>query len=98
MVKEKEDTTTFIKYATELKEAVLKGNITRINFYGKNEEVITFIREDRINTPCNLCKHLEKGDTLYEYSSWDGGINFDYIENIQYCPKCGRELEEWKKR
>lgn len=87
----------YVKYATELKEAILKDNIQRIKFYDE-KGVITFIREDnRLNKPCDLCNHLERGDTLYEYSSWDGGINFDYIENIQYCPKCGRKLEEWKK-
>ena len=43
--------------------------------------------------PCDLCSNLEKGDTLYQYSDWDGGIGFDYIRDIQYCPKCGRRLE-----
>lgn len=23
---------------------------------------------------------------------WDGGIGFDYIRDIQYCPVCGRKL------
>lgn len=43
--------------------------------------------------PCELCSNLEKGDTLYQSSDWDGGIGFDYIRDIQYCPKCGRRLE-----
>ena len=43
--------------------------------------------------PCDLCSYLEKGDTLYQHSDWDGGIGFDYIWDIQYCPKCGRRLE-----
>lgn len=43
--------------------------------------------------PCELCSNLEKGDTLYQSSDWDGGIGFDYIWDIQYCPKCGRRLE-----
>lgn len=42
--------------------------------------------------PCDLCSNLEKGDTLYQSSDWDGGIGFDYIRDIQYCPKCGRRL------
>lgn len=46
-------------------------------------------------SPCNLCAELEKGDTLYSHSTWDGGIGFDYIDNIQYCPKCGRALTEY---
>ena len=49
-----------------------------------------------VKEPCDLCKDLEKGDTLYQSSSWDGGVGYDYIHNIQYCPKCGRKLEEWK--
>lgn len=42
--------------------------------------------------PCSVCKKLEYGDTLYAYSDWDGGIGFDYIRNIKYCPVCGRKL------
>ena len=42
--------------------------------------------------PCDLCSNLEKGDTLYQYSDWDGGIGFDYIHNIKFCPMCGRML------
>ena len=87
----------FIKYSDELKEALINDNIIKIKIYGKNGDV-TFIREDRVNQPCDLCDHLEEGDTLYEHSSWDGGINFDYIENIQYCPKCGRKLKKWEER
>ena len=45
--------------------------------------------------PCDLCSNLEKGDTLYQYSDWDGGIGFDYIRDIQFCPKCGRRLKAW---
>ena len=46
-----------------------------------------------IYTQCECEWHgLEKGDVLYVYSSWDGGIEFDSIKNIQYCPVCGREL------
>ena len=47
---------------------------------------------------CDLCRddRLEKGDTLYQSSDWDGGIGFDYISDIQFCPKCGRELTQWK--
>jgi len=38
---------------------------------------------------------MEPGDTLYISADWDGGVAFDYIENIQYCPVCGRKLEKW---
>ena len=42
--------------------------------------------------PCDVCDGLEDGDTLYIYSEWDGGIGFDYIRDIHFCPKCGRRL------
>lgn len=41
---------------------------------------------------CSFCESHEQGDTLYESSDWDGGIGFDYIRNIKYCPLCGKEL------
>lgn len=46
-----------------------------------------------------ICKDrgLEKGDTLYISADWDGGIGFDYIYNIQFCPVCGKELPEWRR-
>ena len=37
---------------------------------------------------------LEKGDTLYVSADWDGGIGFDYIRNIKFCPVCGKELPD----
>lgn len=44
---------------------------------------------------CDICRNgnLEEGDTLYKSSDWDGGIGFDYIRDIRFCPICGRELE-----
>lgn len=42
--------------------------------------------------PCRFCDTHCLGDTLYESSDWDGGIGFDYIRNIKYCPLCGRKL------
>ena len=41
---------------------------------------------------CKFCQNHEQGDTLYEPSDWDGGIGFDYIRDIKYCPLCGRKL------
>ena len=40
---------------------------------------------------CPLCKYdeLEYGDTLY---SWDGGVCYDSIWPVRFCPLCGREL------
>lgn len=43
---------------------------------------------------CEFCKNHEDGDTLYEMSDWDGGIGFDYIRNIHYCPLCGKKLKK----
>ena len=41
---------------------------------------------------CEFCQNHEQGDTLYEPSDWDGGIGFDYIRDIKYCPICGKKL------
>lgn len=42
---------------------------------------------------CDVCEELEDGDTLYKGISWDGGVGYDYIWDIHYCPKCGRKLK-----
>ena len=43
---------------------------------------------------CKFCSCHEQGDTLYESADWDGGIGFDYIRDIKYCPICGRKLQD----
>ena len=43
---------------------------------------------------CEFCDNHEEGDTLYDMSDWDGGIEFNYIRNIHYCPICGRRLKK----
>lgn len=45
---------------------------------------------------CPLCVDgpLEYGDTLYSWSDWDGGIGFDYVRPVRFCPLCGRKLPE----
>lgn len=65
--------------------------------YGNCDTCENLIRKEDIVEPCDFCECHEKGDTLYEATSWDGGISFDYIRNIKYCPLCGKELEgvEW---
>lgn len=35
-----------------------------------------------------------KGDKLYELTDYDGGLCFDYVEDIKHCPLCGKELKE----
>lgn len=54
------------------------------------------MKEEEKEYGCEVCRYheLEKGDTLYRYTSWDGGLGFDYIHNIRYCPVCGKELPE----
>lgn len=42
---------------------------------------------------CKFCTDLYKSDTLYQSTSWDGGIGFDYIY-LNFCPICGRKLEK----
>ena len=47
---------------------------------------------------CNLCKELQPGDTLYKSFSWEAGIEYHYINDIQYCPLCGAKLMTWRER
>lgn len=47
---------------------------------------------EQLNLDCEFCRRHEQGDILYDWSDWDGGIGFDYISNIKFCPICGREL------
>lgn len=49
---------------------------------------------------CEVCRYhnLEQGDTLYRCVSWDGGIGYDYINNIHFCPVCEKELPSWEKQ
>lgn len=53
-----------------------------------------YIRKSMDDKKCPCCEwyDLEAGDTLYISSDWDGGIGFDYIRDIKYCPVCGRKL------
>lgn len=44
---------------------------------------------------CEFCRNHEDGDTLYDMADWDGGIEFNYIRNIHYCPICGKELKKY---
>ena len=51
---------------------------------------------NRRHDSCDACDGLEDGDTLYIYSEWDGGIEFDHIRDIHFCPKCGRWLPNFE--
>lgn len=57
------------------------------------DEVDKVFSTDKTNY-CEFCEYHEEGDTLYEMSDWDGGIEFNYIRNIQYCPICGKKLKK----
>ena len=48
--------------------------------------------KEQLSLDCSFCRQHECGDRLYESSDWDGGIGFDYIRDIRFCPICGREL------
>lgn len=73
---------------------VKRSNTNHCNTDCWNEKCESYHYETRKQKePCDLCPNLEKGDTLYQSSDWDGGIGFDYIWDIQYCPKCGRRLK-----
>jgi len=41
---------------------------------------------------CDFCLNHEKGDTLYSCYSDDVGITYEYVNNISFCPLCGKEL------
>lgn len=61
--------------------------------FNKSEEQNTIVKRY-----CDFCQNHEPGDTLYDRTSWDGGVGYDYINNIQYCPICGKKLKTWKER
>ena len=47
---------------------------------------------EHMNLKCSFCRAHKQGDTLYARTLWSSGIGFDYIEDIKYCPICGRKL------
>ena len=55
-------------------------------------------REAMDSHECVFCKNHEPGDWLYESSDWDGGIGFDYVNNIQYCSICGKKLKTYEEK
>ncbi len=48
------------------------------------------VNEDDVQ--CPFCASHEKGDTIYDMTSWDNGFGFEYNRGIRYCPVCGKEL------
>ena len=47
---------------------------------------------------CRICDELEPGDTIYMSNSWDGGVGYEYIRDIQYCPVCGKPLLTYEEK
>ena len=47
---------------------------------------------------CYWCEQLEEGDTLYYYHSDDTGACYDYINDVKYCPKCGKRLLNYEEK
>lgn len=54
-----------------------------------------------MNDKCQVCENLEEGDTIYRCVSFDGGIGYECIYDIKYCPVCGEKLltgeEKWNR-
>lgn len=42
---------------------------------------------------CEVCENLEDGDVLYRSVDYDGGVCYEYIYDVHYCPRCGRKLK-----
>ncbi len=81
----------------ELAIQILRGEVLGTNEQ-THEAVFMAIKalknEQKQDALCDFCSNygLEDGDTLYISADWDGGVAFDYIRDIHYCPKCGRKL------
>ncbi len=81
----------------ELAIQILRGEVLCTNEQ-THEAVFMAIKalknEQKQGELCDFCSNygLEDGDTLYISADWDGGVAFDYIRDIHYCPKCGRKL------
>ena len=43
---------------------------------------------------CEFCKCHEQGDRLFEASDWDNGYGFEFVNDIKYCPICGKKLQD----
>ncbi len=47
-----------------------------------------------MNKKCSFCEDHCKEDTLYNMYYNDGGYIFEPINDIKFCPLCGKELQE----
>lgn len=85
------------EYAVKVERASLVAYREKLKYLPSAQPEVIACGEGELSAqpkPCDLCEKygLEDGDTLYCSADWDGGIGFDYIRDIHYCPKCGRRL------
>lgn len=95
---EKNITNPFAQYNKGLEDGI-KAICVLPSAESAHKAPISF--EEQLSLNCSFCREHECGDTLYESAYWDGGVGFDYIKDIQFCPICGRELygyEDEKRR
>lgn len=59
-----------------------------------NDIIVSKVFSTSETNYCVFCASHNDGDTLYDIGDWDGGIEFNYIRNIHYCPLCGKKLKE----
>ena len=80
--------TVYECYGTkEREECHCMGDRGKCDFYqGVREKAMK-------DNGCEYCKYETEIMNLYEYSSWDGGVGYDYVET-NFCPKCGRDLRK----
>ena len=80
---------TWSNVPDELMHEIYPKKLTLLKF-----KKMGYIVEDKDEPAECICEYeeLEKGDTLFKHSSWEGGYEFKYIRPIRYCPVCGKEL------
>lgn len=86
------------KYAVEAERASLKAYREQLENLpsAQPERKAPMSYKEQLSLDCSFCRQHECGDTLYESANWDGGVGFDYIRNIRFCPICGRKLYSYE--
>ena len=81
-------------YIPEFYNTIIQNDIDKIKSLPsvQPERKAPISYKEKLSLDCGFCRQHECGDTLYGYSDWDGGIGFDYIRDIRFCPICGRKL------
>lgn len=60
----------------------------------ERERAIEALKQPEI-AQCKCNHGLEDGDTIYMFSESDIDICFEKIENIHFCPLCGKKLKKF---